>query len=209
MCVSEPVKAFGSPAQPGQFVPSNTVQGREREEGHVAQLGNDPTRRDLHGDLDLGLVARLQRACWDDGRILMRRHPGISPVMAGSEKQALVTPDFRLPNKTIAGCRTAEKGEAALIRPDPVGQYLRERRFGVRVARRAKGCDEHFAGAHLARRGVDDIDRRARVVDEHLLAGHVRLLHRRRQLAFPRSIKFGEPAASSAIGMEASILFPY
>jgi hypothetical protein len=45
-----------------------------------------------------------------------------------------VTPDFRLSDRIIAGCRTAEKGEAARMRPDPVGECLRLRRLGMRAA---------------------------------------------------------------------------
>src|ERR1700682_5560914 len=40
------------------------VQLDEREEPDVAQLGDNPARRDLHGDLDFCLVARLSRPCW-------------------------------------------------------------------------------------------------------------------------------------------------
>src|SRR6266446_8207274 len=53
------------------------VQLDEREEPDVAQLGDNPARRDLHGDLDLRLVARFSRPCRHDGRVVVHRHFGI------------------------------------------------------------------------------------------------------------------------------------
>ena len=49
------------------------VQRGEREEGLVAQPREDPALGDLHGDLDLGLVARLRRARRQDRRPVVRR----------------------------------------------------------------------------------------------------------------------------------------
>ena len=107
----------------------------------------------------------------------MRRHLGIGAIDGG-----LVEAGFGDAGLQIVGNHhrrhTAEKCESACVRSDPVGQRLRGRRLGVGVARRAEGCDEQLAGMHLPGRGIDDVNRRARIVDEQLLAGHVRLSHR-------------------------------
>ena len=47
------------------------VQLRQREEAPVTQPRQDPALRDLDGDLDLGLVARLARPRRHDGRAVM------------------------------------------------------------------------------------------------------------------------------------------
>jgi hypothetical protein len=116
-------------------------------------------------------------------------------------------PDFRLSETTIAG--TPPKKANARVRSDPVGQRLRGRRLGVGVARRTEGCDEQLAGMHLAGRRVKNVDRRAGIIDEQLLASHVRLPHRRRQAAFPGAIQFAKPAAAVTVGMGGAVLLPH
>jgi len=78
-------------------------------------------------------------------------------------------PDLRLSETTIAGA-PAVKAKCACVRADPVGQSLREGCFGVGQARCAEGGDEQLAGMHLTGRRIDDVDRRAGVIDEQLLA---------------------------------------
>ena len=56
------------------------VQLGEREEAPIAQLGDDPARRHLHGDLDLRLVARLVGPRRNDGGVVVRRHLGIAAI---------------------------------------------------------------------------------------------------------------------------------
>ena len=47
------------------------VELGEAEELAVAQVPQDPTLRDLHTDLDLGLVARLSRASGNNRRVVV------------------------------------------------------------------------------------------------------------------------------------------
>jgi len=61
---------------------------------------------------------------------------------------------------------------------------------------------------HLSGRGIDDVNRRAGVIDEQLLAGHMGLPHRRRQPAFPGPIEFAEPATAVTVGMRGAIFLP-
>jgi hypothetical protein len=61
---------------------------------------------------------------------------------------------------------------------------------------------------HLAGRRVKKVDRRAGIIDEQLLSGHVRLPHRRRQTAFPGAVQFAKPAAAVTVGMGGAVLLP-
>jgi hypothetical protein len=76
-------------------------------------------------------------------------------------------------------------------------------------SRGTKRCDEQLAGMYLAGRRVKNVDRRAGIIDEQRLAGHVRLPHRRRQAAFPGTIEFAEPAAALTIGMGGPVFLPH
>lgn len=49
------------------------VERVQAAEGLVAEVRQNPPLGDLHGDLDLGLVARMQRARRQDGRAVVRR----------------------------------------------------------------------------------------------------------------------------------------
>ena len=55
----------------------------EREEALVAQPGQDPALRDLHRDLNFGLVLWASRPRRQDGGAVMAGHLGIGAVEAG------------------------------------------------------------------------------------------------------------------------------
>ena len=155
------------------------VQLDEREEPDVAQLGDNPARRDLHGDLDLRLVARFSRPCRHNGRVVVHRHFGIGTIDARLVEAGLGDAGLQIVGNHHRR-HTAVKAKGACVRADPVGQRLREGCLGVRKARCTECGDKQLAGKHLSGRGVHDVDRRAGVIDEQLLAGHMGLPHRRR-----------------------------
>ena len=65
------VQAHGPGVQVGEQLGDAGVEGGEREEGLVAEAGEDPALDDLHGDLDLGLVARVGGARGHDHRAVV------------------------------------------------------------------------------------------------------------------------------------------
>ena len=79
---------------------------------------------------------------------------------------------------------------------------------GVRVARRAERGHEQLGGPDLARVGVDDRDRRARVVDEQLLAGPVVVAHDDVEVASPAAVVLDELGVAIAIGVVFAVLDP-
>ena len=87
------------------------------------------------------------------------------------------------------------------MRPEPVRQPLTGARLGKDEVRRAHRRHEQPRLPDLPAAGVDDADRVAGEVDEHLLAGHVALPHRRRQPAFPAVIGLAEPRVAEAVRM--------
>jgi hypothetical protein len=145
-----------------------------REKGSIPELGDNPARRKLHNDFDLGLVAPLPRPCRHDRRVVVRRHLGI-----GAIDTRLVEAGFGKAGAQIVGYyhrrHATEEGERARMRSNPIGRGLCERRLDVGVARRAEGCDEQLTGMRLPGRAIDNVDGRAGIIDEELLAGYVRL----------------------------------
>ena len=86
----------------------------------------------------------------------------------------------------------AEERDRARVARDPVRELLRVRRFRVRVARRAEHRDEQLHPDDFAGECVDDVRLLARVVDERLVAGDVRLPHREALLAEPLAVPLAE-----------------
>ena len=72
---------------------------------------------------------------------------------------------------------TAEKGEAAHVRAQPVGQFLRPGGLGEGVAGRAEDGDVDLRLAYLAGSPINDWHGLAGVINEQLLAGTVFLAH--------------------------------
>jgi hypothetical protein len=75
------------------------------------------------------------------------------------------------------------------MRTNPVGQCLRPARLGVGVAGGAHHRDEDLGLPDLAAAAVDQLHRLPGIVDEHALAGAMRLPHRRRQPTLPSAIE--------------------
>ena len=102
----------------------------------------------------------------------------------------------------------AQEGEQVHMRADPVGNLLARPRLREDVARRAHGGDEQLHRPHLAGRSVDDVDRVAGKVDEHLLAGGVALPHRGAQSALEGAVMLAEPTVAKPVRMRGAILLP-
>jgi hypothetical protein len=69
--------------------------------------------------------------------------------------------------------------------------------------------DEDLRLAHLAGQPVDDHRHRvAGVVDEQLVATHVGLAHRDRELAFPASVQLAEARVAVALRIARDVLIP-
>ena len=94
------------------------------------------------------------------------------------------------------------------MRADPVGQRLAPARLGVGVVRRAERRDEDVRACSSPVVGSNTGDRVARPVDEQLLAGKMRLPHRRRDALPPVAVALAEPAVGVAFGVLGAILLP-
>src|SRR5260370_20691023 len=89
------------------------VQLDEREEPGVAQLGDNPARRDLHGDLDLRLIeSRRLHAVWvrSPARYASRTRsiPGMEPVrdayLAGDRTHTTCSPRLSIRPRSHSPC---------------------------------------------------------------------------------------------------------
>jgi hypothetical protein len=94
------------------------------------------------------------------------------------------------------------------MRTDPVGQALCPGCLGVGVVGCTEHRDEYLRGAHLASALVDDLDRLAGIVDEHLLTGTVGLTHHPIKLANPAAVVVAEPAVGEALRVGGEVLLP-
>lgn len=102
----------------------------------------------------------------------------------------------------------ADRVECIHVRADPIRQRLGPTRLGVSEVRRAECGDENARLMDLAGRRIDDPDRVARPVDEQLLAGEMRLPHRRRDRSPPRVVQLAEARVAVAVRLLGQILLP-
>ena len=90
----------------------------------MAEAGQDPALDDLHGDLDLGLVAGVGRARGHDHRAVV-----LGELLVGALQAGLVAArDDHAALELVAddgGRDAAEEGEGALMAGDPVRDLLR------------------------------------------------------------------------------------
>src|SRR5438445_9310845 len=101
------------------------------------------------------------------------------------------------------GCKGARVGT------DPIAKRLRPGSLDVGEARGTHHRDEDLCLAHLAGQPVDDHRYRvAGVVDEQLVATHVGLTHRDRELGFPASVQLAETGIAVALRMALDVLVP-
>lgn len=103
---------------------------------------------------------------------------------------------------------TAEKGEAAYVRAQPVRQFLRPGGLGEGVAGRAEDGDEDLRLADLAGSPINDRHGLAGVIDKQLFASTVFLAHDHVDLGSPEAVVLAEPAVLEALRMGEPILLP-
>ena len=85
------------------------------------------------------------------------------------------------------------------MRADPIFQLLRSRSLGKGVVGSAQHGDEDLRGGDFAGGGIDNIHRRAAIIDKHLLARAVGLPHREAQTLLPLFI------ANAKLGVAVSL----
>jgi hypothetical protein len=102
----------------------------------------------------------------------------------------------------------ADRRKGMDMRRDPVCQRLAPARLRVGEVRSPKRSHEDMRPPLLTACRVGQRDGVARPVDEQLVAGHMRLPHRRRKAPAPRTVAFAEPAVGAALRMFDAILLP-
>lgn len=121
----------------------------------------------------------------------MFEHFGISPREHGFKTVGKVSAAFEIVGDDESD-HTAEKLKGADVRTDPIMKLLSESGFGVSVVRGAERGDEDLRMTNFAGQWIKYWDGRAAIVDEHLVAGRVRLSHCRRESLAPFSIEHAE-----------------
>ena len=174
----------------------------------MAQATEQPALDDEDGLLDLGLVARLARSRRQDGRAVMRGHLRIGAIDLRVVEARLDDCDFGVVRHQERR-DAADRREGANMGADPVGEPLRPRRLRVGEARGAEHGDEDLRRPPLAGEAVDHHRHAvARVVDEQLVTGRVRLAHRHRQASLPGAVKLAEARVPVSAGLGADVLLP-
>ncbi len=138
----------------------------------------------------------------------MRRHVGVAAVDLRIVQAGLDHGDLGVVRHQQ--CRhAADRLEGADVAIDPVGEPLRPGRLRAGEARCAEHRDEDLRGAPLAGKPVDHHRHAvARIIDEQLVAGCMRLAHRRRQPAFPGPVELAEPRIAIPAGFARDVLLP-
>jgi hypothetical protein len=183
------------------------VEFGQREEGPVPEPRQDPSLDDQHRALDLGLVARLSAAGWQDGGVVMlgKRLEGrvqrwLEPQCRGDTGLQVIAHD-RLGD-------AAEEGERPSLTLDPVRQLL---------AQAGKGEGQVGGGQNRNKdlRRMNDAGHR--IDHRHRLPGIVGLHHRTRLVALAEGragpllegrIFVAEPGEAVAVGMGDPVFLP-
>ncbi|MGY3695420.1 hypothetical protein ACVIGA_005500 [Bradyrhizobium sp. USDA 3240] len=175
----------------------------------MAQPSEQPALDHEDRLLDLGLVPWPSWPGRQNGGAVMRRHIGVAAVDLRIVEAGLDHRDLGVVRHQQ--CRhAADRLEGADVPADPVGEALRPGRLRVGDARCAEHRDENLRGAPLAGEPVDHHRHAvARIVDEQLLAGRVRLAHRHRQPAFPGPVELAEPRIAIPAGFARDVLLPH
>src|ERR1035441_7096022 len=165
-----------------------------------AQRRDDPTLHYLNACLGFGFVPGSIGSCRNDGYAVVLPQVPVSGIQ------------FRL---VIAGMRDGglqvirhhnldyptEKLECPDMGPNPVPQILPRGSLGERVTAGAQHRDEHGGRLDLAGLWVVNRNRRAGVIDKHLLAGAMFLPQHQVEFLQPTPVQVAEPAVGIAFGM--------
>ena len=187
--------------------PDRRVEFGQREEAPVPQPRQNPAPDHLHPDLDFGLVPGLVGARRDDRGAVMPGQVGIGPIDHRLVKAGLGDAGLEIVADRLPG-GAAEIRKGADMRGDPVRQLLAPHRLGVGEARRAQDGDKDLHRDHLAGATIDDLAGAAGEIDEQLLAGDMRLAHRRLQPARPSPVQVAVPGIAEPVGRAGPILLP-
>ena len=98
--------------------------------------------------------------------------------------------------------------ESTRMRADPIEERLRPGCLRVGERGSTKHCHEQLGRENLTSRLINELQLRAGVIDEHALAGDVRLSHRRRDALFPFPVKVAKARVRVAGGMLLAIFLP-
>jgi hypothetical protein len=138
----------------------------------------------------------------------VRRHLGIGSVDLRLVQAGLDHGDLGVVGNNETW-HAADGGKGACVGTDPIAERLRPRRLDIGEARRAHHRHEDLRLAYLAGQPVDDHRHCvAGVIDEQLVAAHVGLAHRDRELAFPEPIQLAEARVAVALGIVRDVLVP-
>jgi hypothetical protein len=94
------------------------------------------------------------------------------------------------------------------MRADPVGQSLRQARFGIGIAADAQHGDKQSRWPHLARAGVMDGNSGPGIVDKQFLAGPVFVPQHNLPAPQPAAVEIAVSAVTIAVGAMLTVLFP-
>ena len=182
----------------GDDLPDCRIELEQREEAPVAQARQHVALDDENAHLDLGLVARLPRSGGQDRRVVVGGEILVGAVDAGLVAARRGDAGLQVVAHHGAG-HAADGGEGVDVGADPLGQRLAPAGFGVGVIGGPQHRDEDVGAPLHAGRGVEHRHRVARPVDEQLLAGSMRLPHRRRDGLPPIPIEIAEAAIAVAV----------
>ena len=132
---------------------------------------------------------------------------GIGPIDRRVVKAGLGDAGLEIVADRLPG-GAAEIRKGADMRGDPVRQLLAPHRLGVGEARCAQDGDKDLHWDDLAGAAIDDLAGAAGEIDEQLLAGDMRLAHRRLQPARPSPVQVAVPGIAEPVGRAGPILLP-
>ena len=183
------------------------VQFGQREQPAMAQPGQDPALHDLHGHLDLGLVAWPAHPRRQHGGAVMRCHVLVGAADAGLIAARVGDAGLEVVADQLPG-DAAEGGEGIDVAADPIRQPLAPTGLSVGQVGRPQGGDEDLRRPRLAGGGVDHRHCLPGIVDEQPLASRMSLAHRRRQPPPPFRVKVAEPAVAISVRLLCPVLLP-
>src|ERR1700726_3614852 len=105
--------------------PDRGVEFGQREEAPIAQLRDDPTRRNLNPNFNFRFILRAAWTCWNYCGAVVMRHLGWGAVPRRLEEAR-----FRHPRLQVVGTNLrrapAEKGDRPHVLADPIDEALRK-----------------------------------------------------------------------------------
>ena len=188
-------------------VADSGVEFGEREERALTELRDDPSGCDLYSHLYLSFVSGLFGTGRDYCGVVVVRHLLIRTIDVRLVEAGFGDPRFKIVTDRHRR-DTAKVAKGAFVRADPIGKRLRPGCFRVRQRRSAENRDEQLGREDLAGGRGNDLQLCARVIDEHALAGDMRLAHRRREPLLPVPVQVAKARIRVPPWMLLAILLP-